>query len=274
MDGKLISDTPRTGAENMAIDDAMLQWCDEQQQIALRIYRWSNPTLSLGYFQPWEEWRVYSAQLFLAQPPISDGARFDSGRIVAMPGGMDVVRRRTGGGAIVHHHDWTYSLVVPWDQIKLGPTRHLYQWVHAGLVKWLEVCGFKAHLQLTSDPASKSAAFLCFQRRTEGDILVGQHKVIGSAQRRGKRSLLQHGSVLLRQSPMALSLLGLTELVEKPTPFSPLDKPTTFERSIQEVVGTRFDVAWTSSNNVRDFGGERISENLALHSSTPWIERV
>lgn len=273
MDGKLILDTPRTGAENMAIDDAMLQWCDEQQQIALRIYRWSKPTLSLGYFQPWEEWVSYSAQLFSGPPLAADSCLLGTSNLASSID-MDVVRRRTGGGAIVHHHDWTYSLAVPWDQVQLGPTRHLYQWVHSGLVNWLDECGFKAHLQTTSDPASKSAAFLCFQRRTEGDILVGHHKVIGSAQRRGKRSLLQHGSVLLRRSPMALSLLGLRELVEIPVPSSPLDEPTTFERSIQEVVGTRFDVAWTRSNNVSGFGGERISENLALHSSTSWLERV
>ena len=35
----------------MAIDDAMLEIAEEQRIVLLRLYRWSEPTLSLGYFQ-------------------------------------------------------------------------------------------------------------------------------------------------------------------------------------------------------------------------------
>jgi lipoate-protein ligase A len=280
MDGILIFDQPRNGAENMAIDDAMLQWCDTHQKVALRIYRWAKPTLSLGYFQPWEEWLAYRDQVILPElhvqqvpqlQPSSD--LFDSK--------FAVVRRRTGGGAIVHHHDWTYSLVVPWDQVRLGPTRNLYQWIHDGLAEWLTSCGFSAHLQSTSEPASKSAAFLCFQRRTEGDILVGTDKIIGSAQRRGKRSLLQHGSVLLARSRFAAGLPGLAEITQAlgnmsgPLPNSQtLDEPSPFGRVISECTSGRFDVNWENSDNVNTFGLDLVNENLALHRSAAWLERV
>jgi lipoate-protein ligase A len=275
MDGVLIFDRPRGGAENMAIDDAMLQWCDIHQQVALRIYRWSNPTLSLGYFQPWEEWLAYRAQVVLPQLSNNDSNHTPVDSL------FEVVRRRTGGGAIVHHHDWTYSLAVPWDQVRLGPTRNLYQWIHDGLVTWLNRSGFSAHLQATSEPASKSAAFLCFKRRTEGDILVGSEKVIGSAQRRGKRSLLQHGSVLLARSNFADVLPGLADLCLNPLPGSStsdtkpdLNEPSPFGRVIMESAGQRFDVTWQPSNNIDSFEPELVNENLVVHRSSTWLERV
>lgn len=275
MDGILIFDQSRNGAENMAIDDAMLQWCDIHQQAALRIYRWSHPTLSLGYFQPWEEWLTYNTKVIEPQtykagtPAAGTASQFE------------VVRRRTGGGAIVHHHDWTYSLAVPWDQVRLGPTRNLYQWIHEGLVAWLTESGYSAHLQPTSEPASKSAAFLCFKRRTEGDILVGPEKIIGSAQRRGKRSLLQHGSVLLARSNFADVLPGLEDLDRDlaAEPFltgrpENLTEPSPFGRAIMEATDKRFDVTWQLSNNVNIFGTELVNENLAVHRSATWLERV
>lgn len=277
MDGVLIFDQPRDGAENMAIDDAMLQWCDVQQTIVLRIYRWATPTLSLGYFQPWEEWLAYRDQVIV--PELKKQAPDHSATCDLS--GFSVVRRRTGGGAIVHHHDWTYSLAVPWDQVRLGPTRNLYQWIHDGLVTWLQRCGFAASLQPTSEPASKSAAFLCFKRRTEGDILVGSDKVIGSAQRRGKRSLLQHGSVLLARSRYAETLLGLAELAQAhggnhTANFIPgtQSELSPFGRAIMESTDRRFDVRWEISNNSQRFGEEWINENLYTHRSSPWLERV
>lgn len=259
----------------MAIDDAMLQWCDTHQQVALRVYRWANPTLSLGYFQPWEEWLAYRDQVVLPQLQNTASSAND------LHNHLEVVRRRTGGGAIVHHHDWTYALVVPWDQVRLGPTRNLYQWIHDGLAAWLSESGYPAHLQLTSEPASKSAAFLCFKRRTEGDILVGNDKIIGSAQRRGKRSLLQHGSVLISRSEYADVLPGLTELPKIPNTAifresnqEPLLEPSPFERSIRESTNRWFDVTWQRSNNVESFGLDVVNEHLALHRSTSWLERV
>lgn len=274
MDGILIFDQPRDGAENMAMDDAMLQWCDIHQQVALRVYRWATPTLSLGYFQPWEEWLSYKEN-FIVPELVARGLAQDS-----LERHLSVVRRRTGGGAIVHHHDWTYALAVPWDQVRLGPTRNLYQWIHQGLVDWLNKIGFSAHMQPTSEPASKSAAFLCFKRRTEGDILVGNDKIIGSAQRRGKRSVLQHGSVLLNRSPFAQVLPGLGELPNHGEDFAgnktpePLTEPPLFGRTISESTARRFDVTWLQSNNTGIFGEESVADHFKLHRSITWLERV
>ena len=73
---------------HMALDEALLA---PETPPTLRFYQWEQATLSLGYFQPFEEMR--------SLPP----------ELRAMP----VVRRLTGGGAIVHERELTYSLVLP-----------------------------------------------------------------------------------------------------------------------------------------------------------------
>ena len=53
---------------------------------------------------------------------------------------------------------------------------------------------------------------LCFEHQTAGDLVSGGAKVVGSAQRKLRGALLQHGGVLLRRSAFAPSLPGLFEL--------------------------------------------------------------
>lgn len=198
-------DAPRGGAENMEIDRQLLEYAAEQQTAVLRLYQWSEPTVSLGYFQKYEEYKTAACN--------------------EAPG---VVRRATGGGAIVHHYDWTYSLAVP-DMMgapsnsgvqesrvrKLGASEPLYDLVHDAIVQWLQGYGWAARkwredCKNASSPSKCS--FLCFERRSRGDVVVGDSKVLGSAQRRVEGATLQHGSLLLSQSPFAPSLLGLAEL--------------------------------------------------------------
>jgi lipoate-protein ligase A len=54
--------------------------------------------------------------------------------------------------------------------------------------------------------------FLCFERRTAGDILCEGRKIAGSAQRRHRGAVLQHGSILLERSRFAPELPGIREL--------------------------------------------------------------
>ncbi len=192
-------DEPQSGLMNMAIDDAMLELADESQTILLRVYQWSEPTLSLGYFQ-----RVADRQLHLESRP------------------LPIVRRATGGGAIVHHHDVTYALAVPQASGRTGAAPSVYSAVHSVVVDWLGEMGLRAtqwqetyNLPTPGMPGGVSASgeFLCFHRRSDGDVVVNGSKVMGSAQRRGKHAVLQHGSLLLGRSCFAPSLAGLEELL-------------------------------------------------------------
>ncbi len=53
---------------------------------------------------------------------------------------------------------------------------------------------------------------LCFHHLTPGDLALSHAKVVGSAQRKQRGCLLQHGSILLAGSPHAPTLPGFREL--------------------------------------------------------------
>lgn len=178
--------TVADGPRNMAADETLLETA-AAGVASLRFYRWSAPTLSLGYFQP--------AQL-----------RDQS----ALLGRLPYVRRLSGGAALVHHHEVTYALALPAGP----PWQTAASWLcrmHGILAAALEslgvgtqtsTCEVKAHLD----------GILCFQHQTPGDLLIRFTKVAGSAQRRQRRTLLQHGAILLGTSPFTPGLPGIQEL--------------------------------------------------------------
>ncbi len=179
-----------SGSWNMAVDQALLQSAQLDRQPCLRLYQWNEPTLSLGYFQPVANRRQH--------PPT-----------LACP----VVRRATGGGAICHDREITYSLVTPIETVAQQDTRQLYDLVHQAIIDELQEHDVIATLRPPVDPiAANKEPFLCFLRKTMGDILIGTHKVGGSAQRRQQGIILQHGSLLLKQSPAAPELQGIEDL--------------------------------------------------------------
>jgi lipoate-protein ligase A len=190
MEGRLILDPPATGSWNMAVDEWLLEQAGHGAPPCLRFYGWSEPTLSLGYFQP-----------------LADRGRHEESRSVA------AVRRRTGGGAILHHHELTYSWTCPATDRSAENSRQNYLAFHETALQLLRARGFEARLATSSAVTrGNDAPFLCFQRRAEGDLVVGSHKILGSAQRRRQGALLQHGSLLLRASRWAPQLPGLEDL--------------------------------------------------------------
>jgi lipoate-protein ligase A len=53
---------------------------------------------------------------------------------------------------------------------------------------------------------------LCFHHLTAGDVVVADVKIAGSAQRRRRGALLQHGAILLARSRLTPNLPGIREL--------------------------------------------------------------
>jgi lipoyl(octanoyl) transferase len=186
---RLIIDPPASGAWNMAVDEVLWEWAADAGECCWRFYRWEEPTLSLGYFQD-----------------LDDRTRHDAS--IECP----VVRRATGGGAILHQHELTYSFVLPAEHELAQRRQFLYDSVHKTLIATLGSLGIEAKLCGQSAVRQEANPFLCFQRRSPGDVLVGATKIAGSAQRRTKGAVLQHGSVLLGRSTAAPELEGLIEL--------------------------------------------------------------
>lgn len=174
------------GPHNMAADETLLSSAVEGVA-SLRLYGWDEPTLSLGYFQP--------ERLRLGDP-----------RLAALP----FVRRPSGGDTLVHHHEVTYCLALP----PSSPWHSSEPWLvrmHAILADALAEFGVAARVHPTTDKHLFTGP-LCFHHYTAGDLLVGAAKVAGSAQRRQRGALMQHGAILLASSPATPSLPGIREL--------------------------------------------------------------
>jgi lipoate-protein ligase A len=190
---RLIIDGPHGGAWNMAADEVLLDQASRNSDWTLRLYRWAEPTLSLGYFQ--------SCQARSGHASSRDCA---------------VVRRPSGGGAILHDQELTYCLIAPAGHALARDAHGLYRAVHGAFVQALAEVGVAAAMHESQASIGSSAAgpepFLCFQRRSVGDLLIGPAKVGGSAQRRRGGGVLQHGSFLLRRSSAAPELPGIEDL--------------------------------------------------------------
>ncbi len=172
------------GPWNMAADEALLE-AAIADRASFRLYGWNEATLSLGYFQP--------ARL-----------RLDDPRISSLPW----VRRPTGGQALVHHYEMTYALALParaaWQPVAWQERMH--DWIRRALAELgVRTTGLRASEERPFD------GLLCFQHPTAGDLMMGAHKIVGSAQRRRRGALLQHGGILLAASPYAPHLLGIRE---------------------------------------------------------------
>ncbi|MBX9790634.1 MAG: lipoate--protein ligase family protein [Pirellulales bacterium] len=184
---RLLVHAPAAGEWNMAVDEALLESAAAGGSPTLRFYQWREPTLSLGYFQRYaDRW----------QHTTSRDCR--------------VVRRTTGGGAILHDRELTYSLCVPPGHRLTRRPAELYNRLHRALVRALAPLGADSQLLTTgADRGPRSEPFLCFARRAAGDVVLAGAKIAGSAQRRHRGAILQHGSVLVATSPAAPELPGL-----------------------------------------------------------------
>jgi lipoate-protein ligase A len=172
------------GPANMAADEVLLSSAADGQA-SLRFYSWTEATLTLGYFQ--------RAARRLEDPLLRD---------------LPFVRRPTGGDALVHHHELTYCLAVPsqWARQSI-PWLAMHEVIAAALAEF----GVEARHHVVSK-ADSFRGFLCFEHFTAGDLIVNGAKVAGSAQRRQRGAVMQHGGILLAQSRFTPSLPGIHEL--------------------------------------------------------------
>lgn len=179
------------GYENMAVDEAIYLSCQQgNSPPTIRLYGWTPPALSLGYFQKAGESVDLSA---CAQR------------------GIDVVRRLSGGRAVLHDQELTYSLICPEGMPPFGTTvLEAYKVIGECLLHALK--GF--HLEVQWVPYRDKYLCLrhshtrnvnCFSSPSWYEITIEGKKVCGSAQKRGGGAFLQHGSILLEHDEEILA---------------------------------------------------------------------
>jgi lipoate-protein ligase A len=230
----IVDEVPASGAWNMAVDEALLESAVAGGPCTVRWYRWDRPTLSLGYFQTAED--------------VPDHPRL---------AGLPVVRRLTGGGAIVHHLELTYSCTLPAGHKLARDTRRLYHSVHEQIIRVLGNFGFAATLRGMRE-ARLAHNFLCFARGDDFDVVMGENKVLGSAQRRRKGAVLQHGSLLLRQSTSASAFPGVFDCGRRTVPETDLLQQ--LSRTVSGLVSHRVAIGSLTADERRRAG--QLIENV------------
>lgn len=166
------------GATNMAIDEAiMLAVAAGKALPTLRFYGWQPPCVSIGY-----------AQSLSREVDLGACRRY----------GYDWVRRPTGGRAVLHIDELTYSVIAPMGEPRVaGDILASYRRLSSGLVAGLGLLGCQA-VQADSAPVrGQPASSACFDVPSAYEIVALGRKLVGSAQARRRRVVLQHGAIPL-----------------------------------------------------------------------------
>lgn len=205
-------DRPRSGAENMARDCALLDAAAKGAAPALRLYRWERVTLSLGHRQRLEE-----------------AARAD----VLAALGIPWVRRPTGGRALLHRpSDLTYAFAAGPGAASgvLAAYQRVMGAIRAALASFVALDAPRA-----ADADRAPGQLPCLAVATGHEIAAGGRKLVAGAQRWRRGAFLQHGSIPWRvdrgltsrvaglPEDTPLPAVGLAEIGPAPDPDAVAD---------------------------------------------------
>jgi len=176
----VIRDPAGEAAANMAADLALLRTAVTECCVCLRLYSWARPTVSLGFMQRPEE------TLDLAALE-RDHACW--------------VRRPTGGRAVLHDSDLTYCVAFPLGMPGMGGSiQASYRVIGACLAEGLRLAGIETDAHASTLDAAlvrREGKLPCFLAPNREEVMAGGRKLVGSAQKRSSKGVLQHGSMPL-----------------------------------------------------------------------------
>jgi len=247
---RLLLSPAMTGADNMALDEALMLRARDTGEWTLRVYGWSRPTLSLGRNQ------------------VARGG-YDLDALYRR--GIDIVRRPTGGRAILHEREVTYSVTGHVDAA--GDLRESYGRINRLLVEGLRSLGVPAAVVARPSRTERSDSHHqaidrpglvpCFDHPSPGEITLDGRKLAGSAQWRSEGAFLQHGSILLDDDQMHIA-----SLLTRPAPVVPL--PATLRQalgrspSLEEVAEALF----AAVRHLEDPAAARLDVDARLRART------
>ncbi len=246
----MIIDPPSPGLRNMAADEALLRSAslDKAFKPVLRLYGWAEPTLSLGYLQKSAPFRGFN---------------------------LPLVRRITGGRAIVHDNEFTYAVIAgAGSPLYSKGITGCYSLISRAIVQTLRGFGIKAVFSRPSSPTAYKKSRACFASSARYEVLVEGKKIAGSAQRRIKGGLLQHGSIIFGiNGALWVSIFGEQALVKAAAlmDFCPLDRKL-FQKGFVENLARELNASFTLSE-LTDFETE-VKEGLVeqRYSKKEWNE--
>jgi lipoate-protein ligase A len=167
-----------TGKNNMEIDLHLAKNYKPGEAI-FRLYRWNPYCISLGANQP-----LNSINTELAKKD-----------------NIDIVIRPTGGRAVLHSEELTYSVIYPLDFT--SSARDIYHQLNLALLAGLRIYDSRfISVELETNQPNFSEIYkqesnvACFAVSAKSELKFAGRKLVGSAQRKFEKVILQHGSIL------------------------------------------------------------------------------
>ncbi|MCP5054627.1 MAG: lipoate--protein ligase family protein [bacterium] len=168
---------PLPAAENMARDEYLFDLCHEKKMGFFRLYSWEKPSFSFGVSQK-----------------ITKAVNLDF--IEKNNGAFAYVRRVTGGKTVLHDDEITYSVVSSEDIFyRDNDLYRSYMLISTVLVNAFQAIGLNAYLSQGSPSELSKSNNPCFSFPTPNELEIDGKKIVGSAQKRDKQALVQHGSI-------------------------------------------------------------------------------
>lgn len=162
----------------MAADQFLLKQCSDTSTVTVRFYFWATPAITLGYMQKAAD--------------VLDLERIKTDKI-------SWIKRPTGGRAVLHDEDLTYSCIFPNTLTNMGSTvQQSYQIITQCLLNGLSSLGVPCQAHDSYEEylnVKREVKLPCFLAPNRDEIMVNGKKLVGSAQRRSTKGVLQHGSI-------------------------------------------------------------------------------
>jgi len=135
---------------------------------AIRIYRWSCPTVSIGCGQNLDDFRNFIKK------------------------GYKVVKRITGGGAVIHRDDICFSIVIPKSASFFGNIKDTIYKIQSGIRNVLNPYIKKIKINLKEpDRYTK----FCFLTKSKYDLVSLRRKISGVAFYKSAKAIIYQGSI-------------------------------------------------------------------------------
>ena len=175
---KVIDSKKMSASDLMGLDSSFLFAMEENDAPIIHFYDFIKPSFTFGVFVNPKELmneEVYSQE-------------------------FDFSKRPTGGGVLFHCWDFAFSCFVPKNHPGyLENVMDSYKYINDRVCFALDeyIKGGFSLQPVTMMPMDESCKHFCFSKPTMYDIMYGEKKLAGAAQRRKKNGYLHQGSISL-----------------------------------------------------------------------------
>lgn len=196
MQWQILESSVASAQHNMELDYALLKGMLSTSAPILHLYEWEGDCATHGYFQ--DPFSILRKEAALERK-------------------LNLARRPTGGGLLFHLTDFTFSILIPASHPAFSVnTLQNYAFINLFLAGVIEkFTNQKTTFYNTQSDCKKTLC--CMADPAPFDVMIGNKKVAGGAQRRTKYAFLHQGSVSLTHLPefFLLDVLQYSDLAQK-----------------------------------------------------------